>query len=122
MPHVVLTGQLDVPKVFQALEDIMHREDGQILKTGSRYLAADNNSIILEATVIEAGSKPVNFFALVGGRDDGLVVRIHPTTDPEKTDGVKKLLAVIAKQIMGHFPDAAIGKTNLQDFLEALDG
>ncbi len=122
MPHVVLIGQLDIPDVFRTLEDIMNREDGRILKTGSRYIAADEKSIILEATVIEPGFKPLNFFALVGRRDDGIVVRIHPTTDPEKTDGVKMLLALIAKQIMAGFPGTEVGKTNLQDYLEDLDG
>jgi len=38
-------------------------------------------------------------------------------TDPEKTGGVKTIMAKIAKQIKDGDKNITYGKTNLQDFL-----
>jgi hypothetical protein len=116
MPHVVLTGELEIGAVFRKMEKIFHKDENGILKTGDRYLESEGKSIIIEATAIENGP-PRSFFILVSKRDDGMVVRLHPALDVEKTDGVKRALALVAKQVMAAFPGASIGKTNLQEFL-----
>ena len=113
MPHVVITGELDVREVFDRLTELQMRDGQTILRTGTRYLSGNGRSLIVEAAVIESG-RSQNFLVLVGGRDDGLVVRIHPATDPEKTPGVKRIIAEVALSIIGAFPGAGIGKTNLQ--------
>jgi len=46
-----------------------------------------------------------------------LTVRLLPMTDPEKTDGVKTIMAIVAKQIKDSDVNITYGKTNLQDFL-----
>ena len=71
---------------------------------------------MIETLVIEEGEKR-QFFAIVNQRDDGIVVRLHPNTEIEKTDGVKRSLAEIGKQILTKFERAKIGKTNLTEFL-----
>jgi len=116
MPHVVLTGELDIDAVFGKLEKVFLKDEKGILKTGASYLESEKKAIIIEATVIENGP-PKNFFVLISQREDGLVVRLHPSLDVEKTDGVKMTLALVAKQVMAAFPGTAVGKTNLQDFL-----
>ena len=116
MPHVVLIGDLDAGRVFESLENIFRKDDRGILKTGARYFDSEKKSIIIEATAIENGP-PKNFFVLVSWRNDGLVVRLHPSLDVEKTDGVKMTLALVAKHIMATFPGTSVGKTNLQDYL-----
>ena len=55
---------------------------------------------------------------MLSQREDGLVVRIYPQIDVEKTDGVKKILAKIADDLIVAFPSLKIGKTNLQEFLQ----
>ncbi len=115
MPHVVLTGELDVEQVFRKLANVFNKDDRGILKTGSSYLESEGKAFIIEATAIENGP-PRNFLVLVSKRDDGMVVRLHPSLDVEKTEGVKKVLALIANQIVASFPGTGIGKTNLQDF------
>ncbi len=57
------------------------------------------------------------FLALISERDDGVVVRLYPLMEIEKTDGVKKVLTELAKQVMQSFPDVHVGETNLQDYL-----
>ena len=56
---------------------------------------------------------------MINNREDGVVIRIYPVYDNfEKTEGVKKILAELAKQIMGKINGISIGKTNLIEFLE----
>jgi len=54
---------------------------------------------------------------MISGRDDGVVVRLYPKVEAEKTDGVRKILAELAKQLIAAFPGLRIGETNLDDYL-----
>ncbi len=45
-------------------------------------------------------------------------IRIYPRFVIKKTQGVKKILAGIANQILMIFPNLSIGKTNLTEYLE----
>ncbi|MDG6218290.1 MAG: hypothetical protein QCI00_02500 [Candidatus Thermoplasmatota archaeon] len=47
-----------------------------------------------------------------------MVVRIYPGLDVEKTDGVKKIIAEISKQILTISPQLSTGETNLSDYLK----
>jgi hypothetical protein len=118
MPHAVISGAPPVSDVFRAYEALLYRNGDIVLKTGTAYLSSDGRSMVIEATAVEGGS-PRNFLVLAGQREGGLVVRLHPSIEVEKTDGVKRLLAMVAMQVMGKFPGTSLGKTNLQDFLEA---
>ncbi len=67
--------------------------------------------------VIDAGKKTV-FLALISGREDGVVVRLYPKIAIEKTEGVKKLLVELAKQLIATFPELTVGETNLDTYLK----
>ena len=116
MPHVVLTGAIMLRDVFEKLDSFMIRDEKKILKTSDKYINSDENSILVEAMAIEDNNK-ASFLVLLSRREDGLVIRIYPDSNVEKTEGVKKILAKIAKQLLEKFPSLRIGKTNLQDFL-----
>jgi len=45
---------------------------------------------------------------------------LYPATDPEKTDGVKKSMSLLAKQIMENYDDFHILKTNLSEYIESV--
>jgi len=62
-------------------------------------------------------AEKTGFLALLSSREDGIVVKIYPSLSVEKTDGVKRALAEIARQLLDIFPNLKVGKTNLQDFL-----
>ncbi|NIV44536.1 hypothetical protein GWN49_06640 [Candidatus Bathyarchaeota archaeon] len=116
MPHVVLNGDVRLRDVFDRLKPVTRREENLILRTLKKYIDDEEQSILTEALVIEKGNKAA-FLALLSRREDGFVVRIYPGSSVEKTDGVKRVLAEIAKQLLDTFPDLKVGKTNLQDFL-----
>lgn len=117
MPHVVLNGSISIEKIFQKLTPLLIRDSLNILRTQEVYLERKKNAILIDSLVIEHKLKS-NFFLMITGRDDGLVIRLFPNVPVKKTNGVKKLLAEIAKQIMNNFPDLILGETNLKDYLE----
>jgi len=116
MPHVVLNGTISVEEIFNKLNPLFIRNDECILKTKEAYLEKNKKDILIDSLAIEKGKKTV-FLALISGRDDGVVVRLFPQVEVEKTDGVKKVLAELAKQVMQTFPDVHVGETNLQDYM-----
>jgi hypothetical protein len=117
MPHVVLNGAVSLEEVFERLKPIMIREGQTILRTNELYLERNKDAILIDSLAIETGKKTA-FLAMISGRDDGLVVRLYPKFEVEKTNDVKKILAEIAKQILEVFPALKVGETNLQEYLK----
>jgi len=116
IPHVVIEGNIETKNIFSELEPLFIKEEGTIIRSTNSFISSDGSLILVETIVIESGSKN-QFFAIINQRDDGIVVRIYPGTDVEKTNGVKRSLAEIGKQILSKFQGTKIGKTNLEDFL-----
>jgi hypothetical protein len=117
LPHVVLNGEISIEDVFEALESLFFRNQNTILKTKESYLERNKNDILIDALAIEDNKKNV-FFVLISGRDDGLVIRLHPNVTVEKTVGVKRVLAELAKQLLkAFFPQLKVGETNLAEYL-----
>jgi hypothetical protein len=118
MPHVVLNGKITAKEVFNVLEEIFVKESQGILKTTNQFLDKEEQIILLESLVIEQGQKTA-FLTMINNREDGVVIRIYPGFDDfEKTDGVKQLLAEIAKQLLAKISEVTVGKTNLQEYLQ----
>jgi hypothetical protein len=118
MPHVVLSGEVNAELIFDKLENIFEKTDRGILKTTNHFLDINKKVLLVESIAIE-NSKKTSFIAMINNREDGVVIRIYPVYDNfEKTEGVKKILAELAKQIMGKINGIRIGKTNLMEFLE----
>ena len=116
MPHVVLDGNVEFRNVFESFKPLFIRNGDKILKTSTKYIDSEEKSILVEALAVEKNSR-TSFLALISRREDGVVVRIHPHSNIEKTAGVKMILVEIAKQLLNIFPKLKVGKTNLQDFL-----
>ena len=118
MPHVVLSGKVNAELIFGKLDLIFENTDDGILRTTNHFLDIDKKVLLVESLAIEKGKK-TSFLAMINNREDGIVIRIYPVYDDfEKTEGVKKILANLAKQIMGNINGIKIGKTNLMEFLE----
>jgi len=116
MPYIVLKGNCDIEPIFNNLEKIFKKKDEEIYKTRYVYLNQAKNTILIEAFI-----KEKNFFSelfvIVNKRPDGLVVRLHPWNEVEKTNTVKALLTEIAKKILEMNFEYSIGETNLSEYL-----
>ena len=116
MPHVVLNGDIKIREVFENLDPVNIANKQEVLRTLKKFIDIEEHTILIEGLTIERGKKN-NFLCMLNSREDGLVIRLYPTFEVEKTAGVKKILAKIAIQIIEKFPNLKIGKTNLQEFL-----
>jgi hypothetical protein len=116
MPHVVIEDAPDLVAVSRGLELFTERAGGQILRLLDVYVNRSGRTALLECVAIEAGTTR-SFFALLAQKEKQITVRLSPATDPEKTDGVKRLLAAIAIRVRELAVGSRFGKTNLQDFL-----
>jgi hypothetical protein len=116
MPHIILDGTVDLERFYTSFQPAQERKDGEILKTQDIYISQDRKVLLIEAIAIEDGP-PQRFFIQASVKDKGTTIRIYQGTDPIKTAGVKKLLAIVAKQMRDQHPDVAYGATNLKEFL-----
>ncbi len=116
LPHVVLNGKASIEKIFENLKPLFVRDEINILRTTEMYLERNKNTILIDSLAIEYGRK-TSFLAIISGRENGVVVRLYPKQEIEKTDGVKKILAEIAKQLIREFPDFRTAETNLSEYL-----
>jgi hypothetical protein len=117
MPHIVLNGKITIDHIFTNLKPIFIKQDTGIIKTTNHFISKDKTEMLVDSLSIES-NKNYRFFALINSRADGIVIRIFPGLEIEKTPGVKKILVEIAKQVLSINPDLAIGKTNLTEYLE----
>jgi len=117
LPHVVLNGKTSIEEIFDKLSPVFVRNGECILKTKETYLEKNKKDMLIDSLAIEKGKKTV-FLALISSREDGVVVRLYPQFEVEKTDGVKQILAELAKQLLQTFPEMRVGETNLQDYLK----
>lgn len=115
MPHVVLKGQTSIEEIFNQIKPVFQRNNTTILKTKETFLEKAKKDILIDALAIEGDHKTA-FLALISGREDGVVVRLYPNMAIEKTDGVKRVLVELAKQIMTLFPEFTVGETNLSEY------
>lgn len=120
MPHIVLEKAASVEKCYDAIEPIMEKVEGGILKTTDKYINGKKTSALIESIAIEKGESQ-NFYIQLSSKKEAVTVRLLPLTDPQKTNGVKKLMGLIAHQIKQSNSNISYGKTNLQDFIVSED-
>ncbi len=116
MPHVVLNGKIEIESIFDKLNPLFFRNNGNILKTQEIYLERKKTMILVDSLVIDSEQK-VSFFIIIANRENSIVVRLSPNSQIKKTNGVKKLLAEIAKQLIKDFPQLTVSETNLEEYL-----
>jgi CHASE3 domain sensor protein len=116
MPHIVLEKINSTKEAYEAITPFANKIEGGILKVMDKYINASEQSALIESLAIENGVNQ-SFFVQLTQKKSSLTVRLLPLTDPEKTDGVKTIMATIAKQIKDANPTIEYGKNNLESFL-----
>jgi hypothetical protein len=122
MPHIVLSGSILLSNVFEHLYKILFKDQkSNIIVRIETYFINQPGDIIL-AKAVAVDQKPQSFYIMVMNREDKVTIRLDPTTDPEKTDGVKIALALMAKRIqeIEKAHNLYVSKTNIQEFIDKL--
>lgn len=115
MPHVVLEGRLTIDDAARAFEPFVVREGALVVKAERLYRETGARAALVEMIVVEPHHTQ-KFFVQLSPRDGGLTVRPEPLTDPEKTPGVKRAIAEVARRIAAA-TGARYGPTNIGEFL-----
>lgn len=116
MPHVVIEEALDLGVACQGVALSATRAGAEILKVVDLYLNRSGRTALVDCVAVEEG-RSQSFFVQLSQKDRQITVRLLPATDPEKTAGVKRLMALVARQLLAASGGGRFGKTNLQDFL-----
>ncbi len=111
MPHVILSPEVDPEEYFLRFEPWKEaRSDGTILEVRSAYLRRDRQVVLLQAISLELGPAQ-HFFVAVEKKRKQVTVRCHPHPSPARTEGVKDIIAKVARDLVGQ--GARVEKTNL---------
>ena len=117
MPHVVIEEAQDLGAACRAIQCTTEREGAEILRVVDVYLNRAGRTALVDCVAIEQGRSQA-FFIQLSQKERQITARLLPATDPEKTVGVKRLIARVAKQVHQSLAGSRIGKTNLQEFLQ----
>jgi predicted transposase YdaD len=91
-----------------------------IVRIEKYFINQPGDMILAKADAVD--QKPQSFYILVTNKEDKTTIRLDPITDPEKTDGVKIALALMAKRIqeIEKAHNLYVSKTNIQEFIDKL--
>jgi hypothetical protein len=112
----VLVGDVDMEEVFRRLRPVFVKTEKGILKATDAYMDRAKRSIIVDSLSIEGG-ETARFLMHISQHDDGIVVQLFDVPEVERTEGVKRVLAETAKQLLLSFDELEVGETNLRRYL-----
>jgi hypothetical protein len=119
VPHVLLEGSASIPSLQSAHRPFAVREGDRLVKV-ERFYADERGVAALVETLVVERAHTQRFFILVAARPGGLSVRLEPLTDPEKSPGVKRALAIVAERLR-RATGGRYGSTNIPEFLVSGD-
>ena len=113
MPHAVLEGQVDLAAYTRNFRPLLLRRGADVLRADQLFVDREGRTLLIEALVIEAGRKQPFYIKISGHERGSATIRVDPMTHPERSAGVRELVARIAADVLRVSPDAEIGATNL---------
>jgi hypothetical protein len=119
VPHILLEGRASIRELQAAHRPFALREGERLVKV-ERFYADERGEAALVETLVVERSHTQKFFILVAARPGGLAVRLEPMTDPEKSPGVKRALAIVAERLRRAI-DGRYGSTNISEYLVSGD-
>jgi hypothetical protein len=113
MPHVVIEGVANLSAFAFVWRPFVLRRGEDILRADQLYLAKDTRACLIEALCVEAGRKQP-FYLKIAAHDRGsATVRVDPMTHPERSPGVRDLVAHVGALLLRATPGGRVGTTNL---------
>jgi hypothetical protein len=108
-------------KIFEHMHKILFKDQksSKIVRIENYFINQPGDIILAKAVAVDQRAQ--SFYIIVTSSEDKTTIRLDPTTDPEKTDGVKIALALMAKRIQeiegAH--NLYVPKTNIQEFIDS---
>ncbi|RMW39696.1 MAG: hypothetical protein EA447_00240 [Nitrosopumilus sp.] len=114
MPHIVFNGKIDLNNFSENFSPIFQR-NSSLIKIQTIFVDKDNFTALLPTVVVDENHQ--EFLIEISTKKNKTTIRLYPNTDPQKTNGVRMAMTLLAKQIMNNYPDFKITKTNLSNYL-----
>lgn len=109
----MLDGPVDLLRYAREFEPLILRRGEDTLRADRVYVEREGRALLIESVAVEAGRK-LPFYILVSRHDrGGATVRIDPMTHPERSPGVRELVARVGADLLGKSPGARVRVTNL---------
>lgn len=118
MPHAVLAGPIDLAAWWRGFSPILERGSDRVLKVEHCYLSEARTHALLAAFALEGGIRR-KFLVHVGANAEGATVRLDALAEPDKSPGVRRIVALVAEDLRARTPGARIDRHNLDDVLGA---
>ena len=120
MPHVVIEGKIEARRVAREVVPLEARDRVALYKVREAFLDRSGRHALLDTIVVEGATRRF-FISVEEHAGEGRVtVRIHQVGDPERTPGVKRAVARVARRLLALDPGARVVATNLAAELEEL--
>lgn len=116
MPHVILQGPLTAEDIWLAFQPLEIHEDGCHFKATEAFLSVDRKTLLVRSIVVERNF-PKNFFLRIVESEGTLTLGLEPQGVPERTDAVKRYIALCAWQILQSEPEMSVLKGNIADLV-----
>jgi len=111
MPHVVIEGPIDLSRIHREIAPFEDKYPGLVLKLRDSFLSRTGSMLLFDAVVVEGTTR--RFLVEADAHQGEITVRLYPPTDPEKTPGVKRMVAEVGGRILALEPRARVVRTNL---------
>lgn len=109
----MIAGEVDLRSYARDFEGWVLRRGRDVLRADRIFLDSEGRTALVEALVVEAGRK-LSFYVKISAHERGTAtVRIDPMTHPERSAGVKQLVARLGADLLRHTPGARVEVTNL---------
>lgn len=114
MPHVVFDTRIDLENFSRQFQTIILK-DPFLIKLMDIFLDKHKRTALIPTVVIDKIHQ--QFLIEISTNKDKTTVRLYPNTDPEKTDGVKTALSIVARMIQNCNVNCHITRTNIDEYL-----
>jgi len=115
MPHVIRSGAADLTSAWRQLPRGPWRWGTAVARVEGCYLGVDATSMLVAGVVVEYG-RPLHPVVLVTRGTDTTSVHLWSANQIERTEGVKRFLAQIARELAG-FGAGEVATTNIPHLL-----
>jgi hypothetical protein len=115
MPHVVRAGHADLAAAWREFPTGPWRWGNEVARAEGCFLGSDGASLLVAGVVVEY-RRPLHPVVLVSLGRQGTSFHLWSGAPVERTDGVKRFLAQVARE-MAAFGAGPVITTNISDLL-----
>ena len=114
MPHIIFDKKIDLEEFSKQFEPIMEK-GSSIIKLVDVFVDKNKERALVTALVIDKLHQA--FIIELDAKENTTTLRLFPMTDPEKTDGIRTALGLVARFVLYMSPNARIVRTNIEKFI-----